>query len=180
MKYLVISDIHGNCDTLKKALAYKEQLGAEHILLLGDLLYHGPRNALPVPYDPMEVARILNGIKTEVTAVRGNCDAEVDQMVLEFPIRADFQTLQLGAGRRVIMTHGHLNEYQMGLCPGCVVLSGHTHVATAEQDAEGIYRCNPGSVSMPKGTLPASFGLLDEQGFGVYSLDGERMLYVEF
>ena len=141
MKYLVISDIHGNCDTLKKALAYKEQLGAEHILLLGDLL---------------------------------------DQMVLEFPIRADFQTLQLGTGRRVIMTHGHLNEYQMGLCPECVVLSGHTHVATAEQDAEGIYRCNPGSVSMPKGTLPASFGLLDEQGFGVYSLDGERMLYVEF
>ena len=101
-------------------------------------------------------------------------------MVLEFPIRADFQTLQLGTGRRVIMTHGHLNEYQMGLCPGCVVLSGHTHVATAEQDAEGICRCNPGSVSMPKGTLPASFGLLDEQGFGVYSLDGERMLYVEF
>ena len=180
MKYLVISDIHGACEALRQVLSWKEKMGAQHILLLGDLLYHGPRNPLPVPYGPMEVAAQLNAIKEELTAVRGNCDAEVDQMVLEFPIMADFKTLRLDNDQKVILTHGHLNEYQMGLAPGAAVLSGHTHVATAYKDDEGIYRCNPGSASMPKAELPASFGVLDENGFCVYSLEGEKLLSVDF
>ncbi len=180
MKYLVISDIHGASQALEQALSWKEKLGAEKILLLGDILYHGPRNDLPVPYAPKDVAARLNGLKEQIVAVQGNCDAEVDQMVLEFPIMKAFETLRLGDGRKVILTHGHRNEYQMGLSYGCVVLSGHTHIATAEQDAEGVYRCNPGSVSMPKGTLPASFGVLDEEGFVVLDLAGQELLSIKF
>ena len=180
MRYLVISDIHGASQALEQALSWKETLGAEKILLLGDVLYHGPRNDLPVPYAPKEVAERLNGLKKQIVSVQGNCDAEVDQMVLEFPIMKAFEILRLEDGRKVILTHGHRNEYQMGLNPGSVLLSGHTHIATAEQDAEGVYRCNPGSVSMPKGMLPASFGLLDEKGFAVLDLAGKELLSIKF
>ena len=148
MRYLVISDIHGASQALEQALSWKETLGAEKILLLGDVLYHGPRNDLPVPYAPKEVAERLNGLKEQIVSVQGNCDAEVDQMVLEFPIMKAFEILRLEDGRKVILTHGH--------------------------------RCNPGSVSMPKGMLPASFGLLDEKGFAVLDLAGKELLSIKF
>ena len=180
MRYLVISDIHGASRALEQALSLEKTLGTDRILLLGDLLYHGPRNDLPSPYAPKEVAASLNERKERILAVRGNCDAEVDQMVLEFPIMKVFDTLRLEDGRKIILTHGHHNEYQMGLCGGCAVLSGHTHIATAECDEEGVYRCNPGSISMPKGTLPASMGLLDEEGFSVLDLRGKELLSVKF
>ena len=171
MRYLVISDIHGGSAAARRALAWKDQLGADMILVMGDVLYHGPRNPLPEAHQPQEVAAILNRYAGCIRAVRGNCDAEIDQVMLQFPIMNDFRTFRLGNGRKVIMTHGHLNEYRMGLEPGAVVLSGHTHVATAERDDEGIYRCNPGSAAMPKGDLPATFGLLDDESFSVRDLE---------
>lgn len=180
MKYLVISDIHGASGALARALAWKEQMNAGRILLLGDLLYHGPRNDLPDPYAPQEAARLLNSQSALITAVRGNCDAEVDQLLLDFSIPADFKLLRLNEKRKAVLTHGHLNEYRMGMRAGDALLSGHTHIATAYRDEEGVYRCNPGSVSMPKGDLPASFGLLEEERFTVYDLDGGLLLSVDF
>ena len=180
MRYLVISDIHGASGALRKALAWKEKLNADRILLLGDLLYHGPRNDLPEFYSPRETAEELNSAAAFLMAVRGNCDAEVDQMLLDFPITADFQLVRLNANRKAVMTHGHLNEYQMGLGAADVLLCGHTHIATAYRDEEGVFRCNPGSVSMPKGELAASFGLLEEERFTVYDLDGGELLSVDF
>ena len=181
MNYLVISDIHGDRDGLEKALALKDRLGAEKIIELGDVMYHGPRNPVPKAHDPLNVAAQLNAHKTGIIGVRGNCDAEIDQVLLEFPMMGDFQTIRLGDGRKVIITHGHLNEYRMGLLPGSVVLSGHTHVARAEKEANGIYRCNPGSVSCPKAELPASCGLLADDGFTVYAVaDGQALLSVKW
>lgn len=180
MRYLVISDIHGAGGALRKALAWKEKLKADRILLLGDLLYHGPRNDLPEFYSPRETAEELNAAASFLTAVRGNCDAEVDQMLLDFPITADFQLVRLNEKRKVVVTHGHLNEYQMGLRAADVLLCGHTHIATAYRDEEGVFRCNPGSVSMPKGELGPSFGMLEEERFTVYDLNGNKLLSVDF
>ncbi len=181
MKYLVISDIHGDREGLEKALSLTERLGADKIIELGDVMYHGPRNPVPRAHDPLNVAAQLNAHKEKIIGVRGNCDAEIDQVLLEFPMTGDFQTIRLASGRKVIITHGHLDEYRMGLISGSVVLSGHTHVARAEKEANGVYRCNPGSVSMPKAELPASCGLLSDDGFTVYAVDdGQALLSVNW
>ena len=150
MKYVIASDIHGSktwCDRLVRAIEVEQP---DQVILLGDLLYHGPRNPLPDGYAPAEVAAMLNGLADRLTAVRGNCDAEVDQMMLEFPCLADYALVVDGA-RKLFCTHGHAlsPDDPPRLPEGSLFLSGHTHVKVNEI-RDGIRFVNPGSVSLPK------------------------------
>ena len=150
MKWMIASDIHGSLYYTEKMLeAYKKE-GAERLLLLGDILYHGPRNDLPQGYAPKGVIELLNSMKDRILCVRGNCDAEVDQMVLEFPILAEYALLSVGE-RTVYATHGHrYNESSLPLLDrGDILLNGHTHVPKCVDHSTFIYM-NPGSVSIPK------------------------------
>lgn len=150
-KLLIASDIHGSahfCDLLMKRI---EEEQPDKILLLGDLLYHGPRNELPEGYDPKKVIEQLNGIRDRLTCcVRGNCDTEVDQMVLDFPMLADYSMLLLG-DTTVFVTHGHHHnaETPPPHCTGDLLLCGHTHIPACDNHGDFIY-LNPGSVSIPK------------------------------
>ena len=162
MKILFISDIHGVPSTLEAALTVGATLGYDKIALLGDLLYHGPRNGVPSFYDPVKVAKILNGLKDKIIAVRGNCDAEVDQVMMEFPIMSDYQLLDAGK-EQFFLTHGHIYN-EMKLPPaglGTVLVHGHTHVQELSKLDCGMTLFNPGSVSLPRGGCPRSFGYFD-------------------
>ena len=162
MKILFLSDIHGVPSTLEAALAAADTLQPDKIVLLGDLLYHGPRNGVPNFYDPVKVAKILNGLKDRLVAVRGNCDAEVDQMMFEFPMMSDYAVLDAGS-ETFFLTHGHLfNEYQLPpIGMGTVLAHGHTHVPELKKLACGITIFNPGSISLPKGGSSRSYGFFD-------------------
>ena len=150
MKLLFASDLHGSAYYAEKLEELIRNEAPDKTVLLGDLLYHGPRNDLPREYDSKKVTAILNGLKTQVLAVRGNCDAEVDQMVLEFPIMADYMALFL-EGRMVFVTHGHLfNEENLpNFNPGDVLIHGHTHVRAAAD--RGAY-CTPEAWRVQKAT----------------------------
>lgn len=150
MKWMVASDIHGSAKYCRELLDAYEREKADRLLLLGDLLYHGPRNDLPEEYAPKMVIAMLNAKKNQILCVRGNCDAEVDQMVLEFPILADYCMLDLGT-KLVYATHGHLASAEQlpPLREGDLFLQGHTHVPRNEVK-NGIRCMNPGSVSLPK------------------------------
>ena len=150
MKWIVASDIHGSAKYCRELLDAYEREKADRLLLLGDLLYHGPRNDLPDEYAPKMVIAMLNAKKNQILCVRGNCDAEVDQMVLEFPILADYCMLDLGT-KLVYATHGHLTSAEQlpPLREGDLFLQGHTHVPMNEVKS-GIRCMNPGSVSLPK------------------------------
>ena len=156
MKILIASDIHGDKQSCQRVLEIFEERGAEWLLLLGDLLYHGPRNPIPAHYDPGEVARLLGEHKEHILCVRGNCDGEVDQMMLPFPILSETAML-LVDGRVWMAAHGHRKganptEDDLPYLPeGSVFLSGHTHIPTDDLDPNGIRRINPGSVTFPKG-----------------------------
>jgi len=172
MKLLIASDIHGSAYYCRKMLEVYEASGAQRMILLGDVLYHGPRNDLPKEYVPKEVICMLNEKKHEIYAVRGNCEAEVDQMVLEFPVLADYMLLMLG-NRAVYATHGHIyNENNLPpMKKGDILLHGHTHVLRAEEK-EGILIWNPGSVSIPKEGNPPTYAILeiDELGTGTFRI----------
>ena len=150
MKWMVASDIHGSAAYLEKLLEAYKQEKADRMLLLGDLLYHGPRNDLPEGYQPKRVIELLNGMKDDILCVRGNCEAEVDQMVLEFPIMAEYCAIA-DEKRLIYATHGHhFNEKNLPpLHKGDILLCGHTHVPKCTEYPEYIYM-NPGSVSIPK------------------------------
>lgn len=162
MRLVFLSDIHGVPSTLEAALAAADKLGYDKIVLLGDLLYHGPRNGVPDFYDPVKVVKILNGLKDKIVAVRGNCDAEVDQMMFEFPIMADYAVLDAGK-ETFFLTHGHRwNEFDLPpLGMGTVLAHGHTHIPELKRLKCGITIFNPGSVSLPKGGSARSFGYFD-------------------
>ncbi len=156
MKTLIASDIHGSAYYCRLLLERLRAERAERLLLLGDVLYHGPRNDLPRGYAPMEVAGMLNALEIPVLGVRGNCDAEIDQTVLDFPIMSDFCLLLTGR-HTVFVTHGHVftpGEHPR-LLPGDAFLSGHIHVPVCEE-REGVLILNPGSVSIPKEGSPCS------------------------
>ena len=172
MKYMFASDIHGSAWYCRKLLEEYRRSGADRLVLLGDILYHGPRNDLPREYAPKEVIGLLNGIKEEIYAVRGNCEAEVDQMVLEFPVMADYAVLALN-GLTFYATHGHVYhpDHLPPMKPGDILIYGHTHLLRAEA-IRSNYVLNPGSVSIPKGGNPATFGILDGQEFSIVDFEG--------
>ena len=162
MKWMIASDLHGSAYYCRKMLEAFERERADRLFLLGDLLYHGPRNDLPREYAPKEVIPLLNGKKEKLLCVRGNCDAEVDQMVLEFPVLADYAVLPVRQ-RLIYATHGHIYHVKNlpPLAPGDVLLHGHTHVpAWTEFGQENLY-LNPGSVSIPKENSPHSYMTLE-------------------
>ena len=163
MKWMISSDLHGSAYYCRKMLEAFEREGADRLFLLGDLLYHGPRNDLPREYAPKEVIPLLNGKKEKLLCVRGNCDAEVDQMVLEFPVLADYAVLPVGQ-RLIYATHGHIYHVKNlpPLAPGDVLLHGHTHVPAWTEFGQGNLYLNPGSVSIPKENSPHSYMTLEE------------------
>ena len=175
MKYLFASDIHGSAYYCRKLLdAFREEQ-AERLVLLGDLLYHGPRNDLPKEYAPKEVIALLNEHKNKIYAVRGNCEAAVDQMVLEFPVMADYCILSVD-GRPFYATHGHIYN-QDNLPPlqeGDILIHGHTHVLKAQQ-MDGYILLNPGSVSIPKEGNPATYAVLENSIFTIKDFDGNTV-----
>lgn len=162
MKWMIASDLHGSAYYCRKMLEAFEREGADRLFLLGDLLYHGPRNNLPREYAPKEVIPLLNGKKEKLLCVRGNCDAEVDQMVLEFPVLADYAVLPVGQ-RLIYATHGHIYHVKNlpPLAPGDVLLHGHTHVPAWTEFGQGNLYLNPGSVSIPKEDSPHSYMTLE-------------------
>lgn len=171
MNYMFASDIHGSAWYCRRLLEEYRRSGADRLILLGDLLYHGPRNDLPREYSPREVASMLNACKNEILAVRGNCEAEVDQMVLEFPVMADYALLMLN-GLTFYATHGHVynQEHLPPMKTGDILIHGHTHLLKAESFGPG-YILNPGSVSIPKGGNPATYAILEERTFRILDFE---------
>ncbi len=173
MRIMIASDIHGSAFYCRKMLeAYKKE-NAEKLLLLGDILYHGPRNDLPESYNPKEVIAMLNPMANELLCVRGNCDTEVDQMVLDFPVLAEYAILYLD-GRVIFATHGHnLNPANPPkIKKGDILLNGHTHIPAFEE-TDGFIYVNPGSVSIPKENSEHGYILLDGNTLEWKNLDGE-------
>lgn len=167
MKILFASDIHGDAadsENLKKKF-YEEK--ADNLVLCGDLLYHGPRNNLPENYEPKKVIEILNSLSEHITAVRGNCDSEVDQMVLNFPMLSDYVVI-LDGNRRMFVTHGHIfnNENKLKVKNNDIMICGHTHVLSAEKRENYIY-LNPGSVSLPKENNPKTYMIYENGKFTI-------------
>ena len=174
MKWLIASDIHGSAYYCRKLLEAYNNEKADRILLLGDVLYHGPRNDLPKDYNPKAVITMLNELKQEILCVRGNCDTEVDQMVLEFPILADYAILTV-EDRVIYATHGHV--YNSDKLPPLkakdILLHGHTHVPVCEEYETHVY-INPGSVSIPKENSEHSYMILEDGVFTWKNLEGEE------
>ncbi len=179
MKWVIASDIHGSAEYCEKLIsAYKREAGTK-LLLLGDILYHGPRNNLPKEYEPKSVISMLNEMKDEILCVRGNCDAEVDQMVLDFPIMAEYALLPVGE-RTVFITHGHKFNTKTPpmLKSGDILLHGHTHVPKCEEFGDGLIYLNPGSVSIPKENSPHGYMTYSDGEFLWKDLDGN--VYMEY
>ena len=173
MKWMIASDIHGSARWCRELLAALDREQAERLVLLGDILYHGPRNALPEEYNPAETARLLNERKQDILCVQGNCDSEVDQAVLAFPIMA--QVVYLAEGKtRIFATHGHVyhNDSLPPLQEGDILLHGHTHVP-AWEDHGGYRYMNPGSVSIPKEDSRRGYMTLEDGLFSWKTLEGE-------
>ena len=162
MKLMIASDLHGSAYYTHQLLDAWDREGAPRLFLLGDILYHGPRNDLPAGYAPKEVLAMLNERRDRIFCVRGNCDGEVDQMVLDFPILADYAVLTAGE-RLIYATHGHVynTAHLPPLQPGDILLHGHTHVPAWQAFGEGNLYLNPGSVSIPKENSPHSYMTLE-------------------
>ena len=173
MKYFVASDIHGSATFCQRMLDAYFKEGADRLILLGDILYHGPRNDLPEGYAPKQVISMLNDVKSELFCVRGNCDTEVDQMVLDFPILADYALIPLGK-RTVFVTHGH--RYNTDSPPpmkqGDILLHGHTHVPACTE-FNGCLYVNPGSVSIPKEDSWHGYMIIEENRLVWKDLESE-------
>lgn len=187
MKLMIASDIHGSALYCSRMLEAYDREGADRLILLGDILYHGPRNDLPEGYAPKEVVGMLNEIKTELLCVRGNCDTEVYQMVLEFPIMAEYCLLELPCGNRkdtvtVFATHGHVyNTYNLPpFKNGDILLNGHTHIPASEDilcfDGRKYQYLNPGSVSIPKEGSAHSYMVFEDGRFAWKNLEGEEYM----
>jgi len=172
MKLFFISDIHGSIYYLNKALDKFKEEKADYIIILGDILYHGARNPLPKEYNPKKVIEIINSYADRIIAIRGNCDSEVDQMVLDFPIMADYSTI-LYNNKRLFLTHGHIynGNNLPKLMDGDVFIYGHTHIPKAGKIGN-IYVINPGSITFPKENSPQSYGVLEDNIFTIKDLEG--------
>lgn len=176
MKILIASDVHGSALFLRKLLEAYGRERADRLLLLGDVLYHGPRNDLPEEYAPKKVIEMLNAMADSVYCVRGNCEAEVDQMVLAFPVMADYALLPVGE-RMIFATHGHIfnSDRLPPMHRGDVLLHGHTHIPACEE-RDGYIYMNPGSVSIPKDGTPRGYMTLEDGVFRWKTLEGEEYM----
>lgn len=202
MKYLVFSDIHGSESFCQKAISFFEIFNCDKILILGDILYHGPRNPLPQGHNPKGVIEILNSYSDKIFCCRGNCDAEVDQMVLNFQVLSDFVQL-FDSNLEIFCSHGHIYAPVLhdGTKPaGCETASktsriqspgvffyGHTHVSVLEKNQAGITVCNPGSISLPKGGTESGFAVLETKNsenknhkISLYNIEGKMLKTLEF
>ncbi|MCD7803854.1 MAG: phosphodiesterase [Oscillospiraceae bacterium] len=176
MKLMIASDIHGSAFYCKKLTKRFEIEKPEKLILLGDILYHGPRNALPKDYNPAEVAEMLNEIKDKVFSIRGNCDADVDQMMLHFPILSDSAIVYV-CGHELYLTHGH-NYGETNPPPiarGTILVCGHTHVPKF-QDYDSYIYVNPGSISIPKEDSPHSYIVLEDNAIIWKDIDGNEYM----
>lgn len=168
MKYFIASDIHGSAYFCEKLVKVFESSNAEKMFLLGDVLYHGPRNDLPKDYAPKKVIAMLNPLAEKIVAIRGNCDAEVDQMVLDFDVLQTYKTLEVD-GKTFYLTHGHhIDEIEFE--KGAIVLTGHTHVPVVEQRENYTY-LNVGSVSIPKENSAHSYVIYENDKFDFFNLE---------
>ena len=172
MKIMVASDIHGSASYCQKMTEAYKNSGAQKLLLLGDILYHGPRNDLPKEYAPKKVIEMLNNISDEILCVRGNCDSEVDQMVLKFNIMAEYAIIYDGE-RMIFATHGHkFNKDNLpSLKKGDILLHGHTHIPVNES-IDGITVMNPGSASIPKENSWHGYMIIENGTYTWYDFDG--------
>ncbi|MDY2960548.1 MAG: phosphodiesterase [Hornefia sp.] len=174
MKLMIASDIHGSEYYCRLALRAFENSGSDKLLLLGDLLYHGPRNDLPKEYNPKAVISMLNPIADKILAVRGNCEAEVDQMVLSFPVLADYALIELRE-ITIFATHGHLynQENLPPMAKGTVLLNGHTHIPSCIEHENYVYM-NPGSTSIPKEGSCHSYMIVENREFKWLDLESNK------
>lgn len=181
MKLVFCSDIHGDITAAKASLDAFRREDAEKLIILGDILYHGPRNDLPKDYAPKDVIALLNENRDIILAVRGNCDTEVDQMVLDFPVLADYGYLYLD-GISVIITHGHnLNtKTPPPLRRGELLIHGHTHVLTCEKFGNSNFYLNPGSCALPKNNNPKTYMVYENRSFTVKDFEGNVLLEKRF
>ena len=181
MKLLIASDIHGDLSMAEHLIEVFEREGCERLVLLGDVLYHGPRNDLPAGYNPKGVIELLNRYSASILAVRGNCDTEVDQMVLSFPILADYAFISVD-GLRIFATHGHKfnTESRPPLAKGDILLHGHTHLLCYEPFGDENVYINPGSISIPKGGNPKSYIIYENRKFTTYDTLGNEISSMEF
>ena len=172
MKWMIASDLHGSYYYAQQLQQAFEREQADRLLFLGDLLYHGPRNDLPRDYAPKQVIPLLNSLAPKLLCVRGNCDAEVDQMLLDFPIMADYAIIVDG-GRRMFVTHGHVyNEQNRPALAHDIFVYGHTHLWKLESaENEGIV-CNLGSITFPKGGNEPTFATYDDGTMRIRRMDG--------
>ncbi len=162
MKFLIASDIHGSAEYAEKLFEINKRENPDQLLLLGDLLYHGPRNDLPNGYNPKRVIEILKAMQDHIIAVRGNCEAEVDQMVLPFSCLSE-SAIVFADNKKIYLTHGHIYSMEKHPDGMDVFMQGHTHIPVLEKREDGIIYINPGSVSIPKGG--------SERGYAMW-LDG--------
>lgn len=181
MKLLIASDIHGDVESARALFDIFQRESCDKILLLGDLLYFGPRNAITPSYDPKEVITLLNANRENIITVRGNCDSEVDQMVLDFPILADYCFLSLD-GLCVFATHGHLynKDNPPPLRPNEILLHGHTHVLRCESFGNNNWYVNPGSMAFPKEGNTKTYMIYENKTFTIKDLEGNEVLRKEF
>lgn len=171
MKYLIVSDIHGSLPRLEKVLDFYKQEQCNLLCILGDILNYGPRNGLPEGLDPKGIAERLNQFPDTIVAVRGNCDAEVDQMLLNFPILSDY-TLITDNGKSLFLTHGHIyNEDNLPKGKYDALIYGHTHLWKLEK-SNGKVICNTGSITFPKGGNVPTFVVYENGTLSVYQLNG--------
>ncbi len=177
MKLLIASDIHGDIKAARKIIEVFESKGCTKILLLGDVLYHGPRNDLPKDYSPKEVIELLNGYSDKILAVRGNCDTEVDQMVLNFPVLADYAVVSVD-DITFYASHGH--KYNMQTPPPLakwdVLLNGHTHIYEINCFGNENLYINVGSIALPKGGNPKTYAIYQNHAFSIFSDDDECLV----
>jgi putative phosphoesterase len=179
MKYLILSDIHGSLPALEKALNFYHRQSCDMLCILGDILNYGPRNGLPEGLDPKGIAEKLNAMADDIIAIRGNCDSEVDQMLLHFDLMAD-RMLIVDNGVRLLLTHGHIyNKQDMPRGHYDAIIYGHTHLWELTRK-DGTVICNTGSITFPKNGNPPTLATFEGGIIRMYTLDGQEIASLPF